>query len=66
MNLRNKLMEIDNNVLALSMEFERQNQVVQDWESERLRRSTKTESKANGEITIDMDKEKGKLDNLFR
>ncbi|KAF2347946.1 hypothetical protein FHG87_021299 [Trinorchestia longiramus] len=59
MNLRNKLMEIDNNILALSMEFERQNQVVQEWEAERLRSSGKPTSKSsNGEITIDMDKDK--------
>ena len=50
MDLRSKLMEIDNNVLALSMEFEKQNQVVQAWEAERLRRSKKP---SNGqEITI--------------
>ena len=53
MNLRTKLMEIDNNVLALSMEFERQNQVVQEWESERLRGLKKRER----EYSLDMDDE---------
>ena len=52
MDLRSKLMEIDNNVLALSMEFEKQNQVVQAWEAERLRRSKKTSNGPNQEITI--------------
>ena len=57
MNLRSKLMEIDNTVLSLSMEFERQNQVVQEWEAERLRRSRKPTRRSDRELTIDMDNE---------
>ncbi|XP_050691538.1 kinesin-like protein KIF19 isoform X3 [Eriocheir sinensis] len=38
MFLRNKLIDIDSNILALSMEFERQNLVVSEWEAERYRR----------------------------
>lgn len=66
MNLRNKLMEIDNNVLALSMEFERQNQVVQEWESERLRRSDKKQNNdSNGDLTIDIDNDSTRGDELL-
>ncbi|KAG0721341.1 Kinesin-like protein KIF19 [Chionoecetes opilio] len=35
MFLRNKLIDIDSNILALSMELERQSLVVSEWEAER-------------------------------
>ncbi|CAL4176991.1 unnamed protein product [Meganyctiphanes norvegica] len=38
MSLRCKLMDIDNNILDLSMEFERQNLVVTEYETEKIRR----------------------------
>ncbi|XP_042873369.1 kinesin-like protein KIF19 [Penaeus japonicus] len=63
MSLRNKLMEIDNNILALSMEFERQNMVVTEWESERARRLKGRQEPTkgpNGEEIIDMDTDKEK------
>ncbi|XP_063602768.1 kinesin-like protein KIF19 [Penaeus indicus] len=63
MSLRNKLMDIDNNILALSMEFERQNMVVTEWESERARRLKGRQEPTqgpNGEEIIDMDTDKEK------
>ncbi|XP_069973759.1 kinesin-like protein KIF19 isoform X5 [Penaeus vannamei] len=63
MSLRNKLMDIDNNILALSMEFERQNMVVTEWESERARRLKGRHEPTkgpNGEEIIDMDTDKEK------
>ncbi|XP_064077549.1 kinesin-like protein KIF19 isoform X2 [Macrobrachium nipponense] len=63
MNLRNKLMDIDSNILALSMEFERQNLVVTEWETEkarRIKRKSEQEKGPQGEQIIDMDPEKEK------
>lgn len=63
MNLRNKLMDIDSNILALSMEFERQNLVVTEWETEKARRNkrkSEQEKGPQGEQIIDMDAEKDK------
>ena len=37
-NDRKKLMEIDNSLVGLSMEFEKQNEVVTDWEAEKARK----------------------------
>lgn len=56
-------MDIDNNILALSMEFERQNMVVTEWESERARRLKGRHEPTkgpNGEEIIDMDTDKEK------
>ncbi|XP_068244080.1 kinesin-like protein KIF19 isoform X2 [Palaemon carinicauda] len=63
MSLRNKLMDIDSNILALSMEFERQNLVVTEWETEKARRNNRKkepEKGPDGEQIIDMDAEKDK------
>ena len=37
MKLRHRLMEIDNHILGLSMEFERQNIIVTEWEMEKAK-----------------------------
>lgn len=60
-------MDIDNNILALSMEFERQNMVVTEWESERARRLKGRQEPTqgpNGEEIIDMDTDKEKGEGL--
>lgn len=65
MSLRNKLMDIDSSILALSMEFERQNLVVTEWEAERSRRSKGRSDSVkgpDGEDIIDMDTDKEKDD----
>ena len=61
-------MEIDNNILALSMEFERQNLVVTEWETEKARRRGKSQTDGftkgpDGEDVIDMDtdRERGNI-----
>nr|XP_053653604.1 kinesin-like protein KIF19 [Cherax quadricarinatus] len=62
---RNKLMDIDSSILALSMEFERQNLVVTEWEAERSRRSKGRSDSVkgpDGEDIIDMDTDKEKDD----
>ncbi|KAK7062971.1 Kinesin-like protein kif19 [Halocaridina rubra] len=61
MSLRNKLMDIDSNILALSMEFERQNLVITEWETERARKQKKKiepEKGPDGEEVIDMETDK--------
>nr|XP_045619203.1 kinesin-like protein KIF19 [Procambarus clarkii] len=65
MSLRNKLMDIDSNILALSMEFERQNLVVTEWETERAQRSkgrSEPIKGPDGEDIIDMDTDKERDD----
>ncbi|XP_023326016.1 kinesin-like protein KIF19 [Eurytemora carolleeae] len=37
MSLRHRLMEIDNHILSLSMEFEKQNIIVTEWETEKVK-----------------------------
>merc|ERR1719211_787670 len=37
MKLRHRLMEIDNHILGLSMEFEKQNIIITEWETERVK-----------------------------
>jgi len=37
MKLRHRLMEIDNHILSLSMEFEKQNIIVTEWETEKAK-----------------------------
>lgn len=61
---RNKLIDIDSNILALSMEFERQNLVVSEWEAERARRERNLMEHPKGSqeeqiIDMDTDREKG-------
>ncbi|XP_045115573.1 kinesin-like protein KIF19 isoform X2 [Portunus trituberculatus] len=61
MLLRNKLIDIDSNILALSMELERQSLVVSEWEAERTRlERNRTEHPKGplGEEIIDMDTDK--------
>ncbi|KAK8390230.1 hypothetical protein O3P69_010137 [Scylla paramamosain] len=63
MFLRNKLIDIDSNILALSMELERQNLVVSEWEAERTRMErcrTEHPKGPHGEEIIDMDTDKEK------
>lgn len=60
------MIDIDSNILALSMEFERQNLVVSEWEAERARqeRSLLEHPKGSEEeqiIDMDTDREKGRL-----
>ncbi|XP_042223542.1 kinesin-like protein KIF19 isoform X3 [Homarus americanus] len=65
MSLRNKLMDIDSNILALSMEFERQNLVVNEWETEKARRArgrSEPMEGPDGEEIIDMDTDKERDD----
>lgn len=53
------MMDIDSNILALTMEFERQNMVVREWEAERARRARRPQASLtpnNEEKIIDMDK----------
>ena len=62
---RNKLIDIDSNILALSMELERQSMVVSEWEAERTRLErcrTEHPKGPNGEEIIDMDTDKEKGD----
>ena len=37
MKLRHRLMEIDNHILGLTMEFERQNMIVTQWEMDKAK-----------------------------
>jgi hypothetical protein len=37
MKLRHRVMEIDNHILGLTMEFERQNIIVTEWEMEKAK-----------------------------
>ncbi|XP_071540664.1 kinesin-like protein KIF19 isoform X3 [Panulirus ornatus] len=65
MSLRSKLMDIDSNILALSMEFERQNLVVTEWETEKASRAkirSEPVKGPEGEEIIDMDTDKEKDD----
>ena len=51
-------MEIDNSLVGLSMEFEKQNEVVSEWESEKARKKAKKRGSDSGN-TSGVESEKG-------
>ena len=72
MNARRKLIDIDTKLLTLYMEFEKINNLIQEWEAERLKRTKGPaeigrKKSSDKELTLDADsgREIGKSDYLL-